>query len=203
MRNACSPPSPVKCLPDYVPAPREVPGGQEKIQDLAVTACSVRRDSQGLGRGQNPGKTLGHASLRPQCPSGTSGAKTKVDAAPLKSCVQGDRDASRPWESRGHCGVSQGVRAVLASSKKWGTGEQSRPGRRPPGMEAAPPCANAPTLFSLGQTLGTQPTPAPLEVGFSPAASARDASRAHAPPHTHSSREACLQKAHSQGKSPR
>ena len=114
-------------------------GEQEKTQDPALTACSVRRDSQGLGRGQNPSQTLGHASLRPQCPSGTSDAKTKVDAAPLESCTQGDRDSSRLWESRGHCGVSQGVRVVLASSKKWGTGEQSRPGRRPPGMEAAPP----------------------------------------------------------------
>ena len=159
-------------------------GGNKRRPRIRLDSRSVRRDSQGLGRGQDPSQTLGHASLRPQCPSGTSDAETKVDAAPLESCTQGDRATSRPRESRGHCGVSRGVRAVLASSKKWRTGEQSGPGRRPPGTEAAPPRANAPTLFSLGQTLGTQPTPAPLEVGFSPAASARTPA-GPTPLHTH------------------
>lgn len=111
------------------PAPLEGPGGhrRRKTRALALTACSMRRDSQGLGRGQNPSKMLRHAGLRPQCASGTSSTKTKVGAAPLESCVQGDRDASRPWESCGRRRVSQGRRGCWQA--RGGGGMVSRAGQ--------------------------------------------------------------------------
>ena len=113
----------------HEPAPLEGPGGhrRRKTRALAVTACSVRRDSQGLGRGQNPSKMLRHAGLRPQCASGTSSTKTTVEAAPLESCVQGDRDASRPWESCGRRRVSQGRRGCWQA--RGGGGMVSRAGQ--------------------------------------------------------------------------
>ena len=109
-------------------------GGPQEKKDPGPGLDSLQREKRQSGpqlwpESQQDAQTH---RLRPQCPSGTRGTQTRVEAAPLESCVQGDRDTSRPWESRGRRRVSQGRRGCWQARGSGGpvsrAGQEEAPG---------------------------------------------------------------------------